>query len=594
MRRYEIEEKYKWNLSDLYASDENWENAFNKLKGMLPGLKELKEGLTDSARSLAEALKKIDEASLIGERLYVFAKMRRDEDNGNTKHQAMTDRAMSLLVSLGAEVSFVAPALLAQDEKKLEEFVAQEAALAPYAFMIRDTIRQKQHVLGESEERLLSLSSDFASGAHDIFTMLENADMKFGEVDTPDGKVQLTHGKYIELMQNKSRQVRKDAYETYYSSFRGHINTIASTYSTSVKKDVFYARARKYPGVLPKALFSDNVPESLYGDLINCVHNNLGIMYDYVDMRKKLLGLGDIAMYDIYVPLVAETGERFSFEQAMDMVFKALEPMGEEYIGILNRALNDRWIDVFENEGKTSGAYSWGAYGVHPYVLLNHRGDLDSVYTIAHELGHAMHTWYSENSQPYPLAGYTIFVAEVASTVNEILLTKYLLKNADENLKKYVLNHYLDQFRTTVLRQTMFAEFEKISHEMVESGEPLTHESLSLKYAELNRLYYGGGIKADDTIALEWARIPHFYNAFYVYKYATGFSSAVMIATGIYEKKQGQLEAYKEFLKSGGSDYPLNLLKKAGVDFTAGAPVKNCMSEFRKALDDFQKIINVL
>ena len=594
MKRNEIEEKYKWNLGDLYASDEAWEADFNKLKNMIPGLKELKEGFTDSARNLSEALKKMDEASLIGERLYVFAKMRRDEDNGNTKHQAMTDRAMSLLVSLGAETSFAAPSLLAKDEKKLEEFISQETALAPHAFMIRDTIRQKQHVLGESEERLLSLSSDFASGAHDIFTMLENVDMKFGEVNTPDGKQKLTHGKYIELMQNKSRQIRKDAYETYYSSFRSNINTIAAAYSTSVKKDVFYSRARKYPTVLSKALFSDNVPDSLYESLISCVHENLGTMYDYVDTRKKLLGLDDIAMYDIYAPLVSETGDRFSFEQSMDIVLKALEPMGEEYSGLLRRAQSERWIDVFENEGKTSGAYSWGAYGVHPYVLLNHRSDLDSVFTIAHELGHAMHTWYSQTAQPYPLAGYTIFVAEVASTVNEILLTKYLLKNSDESLKKYVLNHYLDQFRTTVLRQTMFAEFEKISHEMCEGGEPLTHENLSHKYAELNRLYYGDGMNTDDTISLEWARIPHFYNAFYVYKYATGFSSAVMIATDIYDKKQGQLEAYKEFLKSGGSDYPLNLLKKAGVDFADGAPVKNCMSEFKKALDDFKKLMDVL
>jgi len=594
MKRSEIEEKYKWDLSPLYRCDDDWESDFNKLNEMLPGLGRLREGFAQSAGNLARALKNIDEASLLSERLYVYAKMRRDEDNSNTKYQAMTDRAVSMLVRLSAETSFVAPALLAQDEETLEGFIAGEIALAPYAFMIRDTIRQKRHVLGESEERLLSLSADFASGARDIFTMLENADMKFGEIDTPEGKVRLTHAKYIELMQNKSRRVRKDAFDTYYSSFRANINTIAAAYSTSVKKDVFYARARKYESALSKALFSDDVPESLYTGLIECVHENLGIMYDYVETRKKLLGLKDIAMYDIYAPLVSETGDRYPYEKAMDIIFKALEPMGEEYLGLLRRAFLERWIDVFENEGKTSGAYSWGAYGVHPYVLLNHRGDLDSVFTIAHELGHAMHTWYSQTCQPYPLAGYTIFVAEVASTVNEILLTKYLLDNSDGELKKYVLNHYLDQMRTTVLRQTMFAEFEMITHKMCESGEPLTHESLSRRYADLNRLYYGSSMETCETISIEWARIPHFYNAFYVYKYATGFSAAVQIAKSIYDKTPGALEAYTDFLKSGGSDYPLKLLKKAGVDFTGAAPVKKCMEEFRSSLADFKKIMNVI
>jgi oligoendopeptidase F len=298
-------------------------------------------------------------------------------------------------------------------------------------------------------------------------------------------------------------------------------------------------------------------------------------------------------MYDVYVPLVKDTGKKYSYEEAMDIVFEALAPMGNDYIALLKRAYDENWIDVYENEGKTSGAYSWGAYGTHPYVLLNHRSDLDSVYTIAHELGHALHSYYSDENQPFPLASYTIFVAEVASTVNEVLLTQHLLKHGDDELKKYVLNHYLDQFRTTVLRQTMFAEFERISHAMCESGEPLTNEALSQKYAELNKLYYGDGIKTCDTISVEWARIPHFYNAFYVYKYATGFSAAVMIATGIFEGRPGVREAYLEFLKSGGSDFPLELLKKAGVDFEGGAPIKAAMNAFRKALDEFKTVMGV-
>lgn len=593
MKRSEIDDKYKWNLTDIYSSETDWENDFAKLQCELPAIKDLKQGFADSAKNLANALKRMDELSLMCERLYVYAKMRRDEDNSNTRYQAMTDRAMSLYVAVSGETSFAAPALLKQSEETLEKYIAEEKALEPYAFMIRDVMRQKQHVLSEGEEKLLSMSSDFASGIRDIFTMLDNVDLKFGTVDTPEGPVQITHAKFIELMQHRDREVRKNAFETYYSAFKGMINTIATTYSTSVKKDVYFARVRHYESALAKALFGDNVPVSLYDGLLSCIHDHLNIMYDYIDTRRRILGLNDIAMYDVYVPLVEDTGKKYSYEEAMDMVFEALAPMGNDYIALLKRAYNENWIDVYENEGKTSGAYSWGAYGTHPYVLLNHRSDLDSVYTIAHELGHALHSYYSDESQPFPLASYTIFVAEVASTVNEVLLTQHLLKHGDESLKKYVLNHYLDQFRTTVLRQTMFAEFERISHAMCESGEPLTGEALSQKYAELNKLYYGDGIKTCDTISIEWARIPHFYNAFYVYKYATGFSAAVMIATGIFEGRPGVREAYLEFLKSGGSDFPLELLKKAGVDFTGGAPIKAAMDAFRKALEEFKTVMNV-
>lgn len=593
MKRSEIDDKYKWNLNDIYASNEEWEKDFKSLQGLLPTVKDLKTGFADSAASLASALKRLDDLSLMCERLYVYAKMRRDEDNSNSLYQAMTDRAMSLYVAVSGEASFVAPALLQQSEETLEGYIAQDNALAPYAFMIRDVMRQKQHVLSEGEEKLLSMSGDFASGIKDIFSMLDNVDLKFGTVNTPEGEVKLTHAKFIELMQHRDRQVRKSAFETYYSAFTGMINTIAATYSTSVKKDVYYARVRKYESALAKALFGDNVPATLYDGLISCIHDNIDIMYDYIDTRRRILGLDEMAMYDVYVPLVEDTGKKYSYEEAMDIVFEALAPMGNDYIALLKRAYSENWIDVMENEGKTSGAYSWGAYGSHPYVLLNHRSDLDSVYTIAHELGHALHSYYSDENQPFPLASYTIFVAEVASTVNEVLLTQHLLKSGDAALKKYVLNHYLDQFRTTVLRQTMFAEFERVSHAMCESGEPLTGEALSQKYTELNKLYYGDGIKTCDTIAIEWARIPHFYNAFYVYKYATGFSAAVMIATGIFEGRPGVREAYLEFLKSGGSDFPLALLKKAGVDFEGGAPVKAAMDVFRKALGEFKAVMGV-
>lgn len=593
MKRSEIDNKYKWNLGDIYETDELWEQDFKKLQDILPTFKDLKQDMTKSAKNLANVLNKLEDAEFLCEKLVTYARMHRDENNADSKYQAMTDRAMSMYVAVSGEASFVAPTLLKEDEARLESFIAEEPELSDYTFMIRNIIRQKKHVLSEGEEKILSMSTDFASGAGDIFTMLNNVDIKFGSVIKDGEEIQLTHAKYLELMQDKDRQVRKDTFKTYYESFKNNINTIAATYSTSVKKDVFYAKVRKYKNALDSALFADNVPEELYDKLINVIHDNFGTMHDYVETRRKILGLDEIAMYDIYVPLVAEVDKKYSYEEAIDMVIEALQPMGEEYLDLLKRARDEAWIDVFESEGKTSGAYSWGPYGTHPYVLLNHRGDLDSVYTLAHELGHAMHSYYSHENQPHATAGYKIFVAEVASTVNEILMSLHLLDTTEGDLRKYVLNHYLDQFRGTVLRQTMFAEFEKITHAMCEAGEPLTQESLSAKYAELNRAYHGDVMKTCDTISLEWARIPHFYRAFYVYKYATGLSAAVMIANGIYQKKPGVLEAYKEFLKSGGSDYPLELLKKAGVDFIDGNPIENCMETFAKVLGEFKTEMGV-
>lgn len=357
--------------------------------------------------------------------------------------------------------------------------------------------------------------------------MLNNADLSFGSVEHGGQTHQLTHATYIGLMQSEDRALREKVFHQFYQSFQSHINTIAATYGTSVKKDVFYAKARKYQSALDAALFSDNVPQSVYHDLIDAVHAHLPTMYRYVALRKKILGIQQLEMYDIYAPLVSQVDAKYTYEQAKELVLEGLSILGEEYLSHLREAFAGGWIDVFENKGKTSGAYSWGAYGTHPYVLLNHRDDLDSVFTIAHELGHAMHSFYSDAAQPYPTAGYAIFVAEVASTVNEILLTKHLLRTVqDAKLKKYILNHYIDQFRTTVLRQTMFAEFEMLAHEMAEKGEPLTVQSLCETYGKLNALYHGPDMGADDTISYEWARVPHFYNAFYVYKYATGFSCA--------------------------------------------------------------------
>ncbi len=583
MERKQVDPKYKWKLEDIFPSDDAWEEEFKALEAMSGETAEIEKNLVRDEESLADSLRKIDKISLMAERLFVYARMRRDEDNANGKYQAMTDRAMGLSVRLSAALAFVSPKLIAMEEDTLRGWAENYEGLKDYRFMIRDLLRQKQHVLGESEERLLAQAADFANGAHDIFTMLNNADMTFDDVDGQP----LTHGSYIVFMQNNDRTVRKKAYETYYGVYKKNINTIAAAYSASVKKDIFYAQARGYESALQKALFGDDVPLSLYENLIGTVRENLSVLHRYVDLKKGLLGLPEICMYDIYAPLVPELKNEYSYEQARGMVKEGLAPLGKDYAQLLDRAFSEGWIDVLENRGKTSGAYSWGVFGVHPYVLLNHRGDLDSVFTIAHELGHAMHSYYSNAAQPYPTSSYTIFVAEVASTVNEILLTHHLLRTTSGETKKYILNHYLDQFRTTVVRQTMFAEFEKITHEMAAGGRPLTPESLCEVYGGLNSAYYGPGMEADDTIAFEWARIPHFYNAFYVYKYATGFSAAVQIAQSILQT--GDESAYKRFLSTGGSDYPLAELKIANVDLAEGGPVRSCMQAFDQALAEFEK-----
>lgn len=585
--RESIEDKYKWRLEDIYATDEAWEADYKKLSDDMADLEKYRDTMTGSATGLADALDAFDEAGLILERLYVYARMHRDEDNGNSKYQALSDRAIGLSVKLSSAISYVDPLLLSLPDETLEGYMREEKRLAPHCFMLRELLRGKKHILSEKEERLMSLMGDFSDGAQTIFTMLNNADLRFGTVEHDGKELPLTHGTYITLMESPDRELRQKVYEKYYEPFKEHINTITAAYSTNVKKDVFYARARGYDSALEKSLFADNVPVRIYDGLIDEIHKNLPIMYKYVDLRGKVLGIKDQHMYDIYTPLVKDVKCDYSYEESVAIVEDALSVLGDDYTATLREAFKTGWVDVYETKGKTSGAYSWGVYGTHPYVLLNHRGNLDSVFTIAHEMGHAMHTYYSNESQPYALSGYVIFVAEVASTVNEILLTKHLLKTAkDDNIKKYVLNHFIDQFRTTVLRQTMFAEFEKKAHAMCEADEPLTSESLNKVYGDLNALYYGDGIAKDDTICYEWARIPHFYNAFYVYKYATGFSSAAAIVNGL--DKPGNLEKYRNFLRSGGSDHPIPLLEAAGVDFAHA--VGDCMKEFDKAIEQFKAL----
>lgn len=586
-KRSEIDAKYKWKLEDIFADNEAWEAEFAEVEAMLPALSALKEHIVDNVDTMRDGLQKIDRASWMLERLFVYARMRRDEDSADSVYQGLASRAQNLAVRLSGALSFLDPLLLSLDEQTLSAYI-HAPELTDYSFMLENLLRSKAHVLDEKSERLLSMAGDFSDGAQEIFTMLDNADLKFGEVEHEGRVYPITHAKYMELMQSPDRALREKVYRKYYEAFSGHINTIAATYSTAVRKDIFYAKARGYESARNKALFADNVPPAVYTDLIDTVHENLGTMYDYLRLRGRALGIKNLEMYDVYAPLVPEVDAQYTYEQAQDIVLEALGALGEDYTGMLRRAYADGWIDVYETPGKRSGAYSWGVYGTHPYVLLNHRSDLDSVFTLAHELGHAMHTFYSDGAQPYAKAGYAIFVAEVASTVNEILLTKHLLRTvSDPALKKYVLNHYIDQFRTTVLRQTMFAEFEMQAHAKAERGEALTVEALNGLYFDLNRLYYGKEMGDDPTIQYEWARIPHFYTAFYVYKYATGFSCASAIVRKL-ETEPGMLAKYKAFLQAGGSDYPMEILKKAGIDVSEA--VRLCMQEFADALRQFEAL----
>jgi len=586
--RSQIPAQYKWRLEDIFAENAQWEEEFARTEALIPALEALRTNIAENVQTMQEGLQTIDKASWQLERLYVYARMRRDEDGKDSLYQGLSSRAQTLAVKLSEALAFLDPLLLSLEEQTLERYI-QAPELAEYAFMLKNLQRSKAHILDEKSEKLLSMAGDFSGGAQEIFTMLNNADLKFGSIEHEGVTYELSHAKYLSLMQEPDRALREKAYRKFYSVFQDHINTITAAYATYVKKDVFYAKARNHASAMSKALFADNVPVSVYYDLIRAVHENLDTMHDYVQLRKDLLGQSELEMFDIYAPLITEANAEYTYEQAQEMVVDALQVLGQDYTDMLRRAYREGWIDVYETPGKRSGAYSWGVYGTHPYVLLNHRNDLNSVFTLAHELGHAMHTYYADEAQPYSLAGYPIFVAEVASTVNEILLTKHLLKTVeDKTMRQYILNHYIDQFRSTVLRQTMFAEFEMKSHEMAENGEALTVQSLCDLYYDLNRQYHGDAMGQDKTIQYEWARVPHFYTAFYVYKYATGFACASAIVRKL-ETEPGMTEKYRRFLQAGGSDYPMEVLAAAGID--VGEAVTLCMQEFKDALIQFKTLM---
>ncbi|MBO5223593.1 MAG: oligoendopeptidase F [Clostridia bacterium] len=581
MKRSEVAEKYKWDLESIYATDEDWEREFGAIKNRVGEVSAF-VGKLNTVQSVSEFLELSDEIDCTLSRLYAYAHMRKDENSALAKYVGMTDRAMQTYSAFASASSFASPELISQSEEFLTELVS-DPTLKDYDYQISELIRKKKHVLSDKEEKLISMASVPLGGFKDIFGMADNVDLPLGSITVEGKKVKLTHGKYSQCLQNKDQKVREKAFKTYYRSYEKLLNIICSTYAGSVKKDNFYARAKGYGNCLEMKMYNENVPTSVYDNLLSCVSKNLPTLHKYVALRKKILGLDTLNMYDMYVS-VASADISVEFDEAFELVKQGLAPLGSEYSALLQQAKDDRWMDVYETENKRSGAYSSGSYGTKPFVLLNYSKTTHDVFTIAHELGHSIHSYYSEKTQPYPKSSYEIFVAEVASTVNEVLLLKHLISKAeDKELKKFLLSYYLDMFRTTLFRQTMFAEFEKFAHDADDNGEALTVEFLSDKYLELNKKYYGDAVKHNRQIAFEWARIPHFYTSFYVYKYATGITSAVTIANNILSDPS-YVERYKTFLSAGSSASPYDILRLTGVDLAKEEPFETAMREFADTL----------
>ncbi|MCL1873322.1 MAG: oligoendopeptidase F [Clostridiales bacterium] len=597
--RQDIPKQYQWDLSDLYPDDSSWERDLRELRGLLPQAKKYQGRLAESPVVLLEFFRYEEQLSRLLDKVYTYASMKKDEDNRLSHYQSMEDQAQGLAVEIEAALSFFQPELLAIPESRMALYL-QNAQLAPYARLISEITRSRPYTLSGSEEKILAFSGEMAASPSQIFQMLNNADLDFPLTPNEQGQPEkLSHSRYLQRMESPKREVRQAAFQALYETYGKCRNTFAATLASAVKKNIFYARVRNYESALFASLFNDEIPIPVYDRLISTVRKNLPLFFRYLQLRRRLLQLDRLHMYDVYAPLFDQPQEIYSYERAQEIILFALAPLGSEYLSLVERGFSEGWVDVYENQGKTPGAYSGGAYDTKPYILLNYKNNLNSVFTLAHELGHSLHSYLSRRRQPYIYSGYSIFVAEVASTVNESLLVDYLLKTAvDDQARLAILNHFLEEFRGTVFRQTMFAEFEKKIHLAAESAQPLTADSLCQIYYQLNQDYYGAGItdmEIDTSIEMEWARIPHFYSSFYVYKYATGFSAAQALANGILDpdpaKARANCRNYLEFLSSGSSAPPLDLLRAAGVDMTTPAPIEAAMKRFTDMLDQIECLI---
>ncbi|ESU32649.1 oligopeptidase PepB [Bacillus sp. 17376] len=593
--RDEVSAENTWRLEDIFAVDEQWEKEFNEVKGLIPSVQEYQGKLGESAEQLYSALQLQDKLLERLGRLYTYAHMRYDQDTTNSFYQGLDDRIKNLYSQAASALAFIVPEILAVDEEKIKGFLNEKEELKLYEHALEEINLQRPHVLSAEEEALLAQASEVMSSPSNTFGMLNNADLEFPSIKDENGEeVEITHGRYIRFLESEDRRVREDAFKAVYKTYGSFKNTFSSTLSGNIKKDNFNARIRKYDSARHAALAANNIPESVYENLVNTVNDNLHLLHRYVKLRRKLLGLDKLHMYDLYTPLVKDVKMEITYGEAKEFVLKGLAPLGDEYNNILKEGFENRWVDVYENKGKRSGAYSSGAYGTNPYILMNWQDNVNNLFTLAHEFGHSVHSYYTRKTQPYPYGNYSIFVAEVASTCNEALLNDYMLKTIDDEQKRlYLLNHYLEGFRGTVFRQTMFAEFEHMIHQKAQNNEALTADSLTKDYYELNKKYFGEeDIIIDEEIGLEWSRIPHFYYNYYVYQYATGFSAATALSKQILEEGQPAVERYIDFLKSGSSDYPIEVLKKAGVDMTSSKPIEDALKVFEEKLNEMEALLS--
>ncbi|MDJ1090192.1 oligoendopeptidase F [Macrococcus caseolyticus] len=583
-----------WDLTTIFASDEDWERAFKKLEGYLGREEEVKGKIGDSAQHLLEALlldTEIDEQ--LG-KVYVYAHLKHDQDTSNAKYTAFEQRAANLASQFSARWSFMLPELMSIDEATLKSYVAELDGLKRFAFDLERINKKRPHVLSESEEKILAEASEALSASTNTFGMFNNADLKFDNVKDKEGNsLPLSHGNYITYLESDDRVLRGNAYKEVYSKYGQFNNTLAQTLAGKVKASVFSSKVRNYESARAQALSNNDIPESVYDNLVQTVNDNLHLLHRYTKLRKELLGLDEMHMYDMYTPVIQDEKFEVTYEEAKAWMLKSLEPMGSEYTDVIKEGLTNRWVDVYENKGKRSGAYSSGTFGTNPFILMNWTDSVNNTFTLTHEFGHSAHSYFSRNNQPSNMSGYSIFVAEVASTCNEALLADYMYKHLDDDKKKlYLLNYQLDGFRGTVFRQTMFAEFEYLIHTLAEQNEPLTAERLNAEYRKLNEKYYGDAVITDDYIQYEWSRIPHFYYNYYVYQYATGYSAAYALSKKILEEGQPAVDKYiNEFLKAGSSDYPIEVLKKAGVDMNEKTPIENACKVFEERLDAFEALI---
>ncbi|WP_102271809.1 oligoendopeptidase F [Cytobacillus massiliigabonensis] len=592
--RSEISVEDTWRLEDIFASDEAWDKEYKEVEALVPEASQYQGKLGESAEQLYKALQYQDHLLERLSKLYTYAHMRYDQDTTNSFYQGMDDRIKGLYSQAASSLAYIVPELLAVDEGKIDAFLEEKEELKVYKHSLEEINLQRPHVLSAEAESLLAQASEVFSASSNTFGMLNNADLEFPSITDENGEeVEITHGRYIRFLESDDQRVRHDAFKAVYDTYGKFRNTFASTLSGNVKTNNFNAKVRNYDSARHAALAANNIPESVYDNLVKTVNDNLHLLHRYVKLRKKVLGLEELHMYDLYTPLVKDVKMEVKYDEAKDLILKGLAPLGEDYQIVLQEGFDNRWVDVHENKGKRSGAYSSGTYGTNPYILMNWQDNVNNLFTLAHEFGHSVHSYYTRKSQPYPYGNYSIFVAEVASTCNESLLNDYLLKTIDDEKKRlFLLNHYLEGFRGTVFRQTMFAEFEHLIYQKVQNNEALTAESLTKEYYELNKKYFGEeDLIIDEEIGLEWSRIPHFYYNYYVYQYATGFSAATALSKQILEEGKPAVERYIEFLKAGSSDYPIEVLKKAGVDMTSSKPIVDACKVFEEKLNEMENLL---